>query len=117
MANPEAVEREDFIRAVAPLTGEREAGDLFCLLDRIAQARYEGAHNTAFLAFGGAGDDGVRRIVLEKPMPLSNGRGARKLLHVSAPSLIALCDGRTIHGFGAWSALPEALLSVRFDFP
>jgi hypothetical protein len=97
---------------------EREAGELFCLLDRVALARYEGAHDKAFMCLCRAGEERITpRVVLETAMPMTDVRGVRKMLHVSAPGLPALCDGRTIHGFGHGSGPAEGLLSVRFEFP
>jgi hypothetical protein len=102
-----------FIEALGAALPEGIDPDELCrLLDRISLVPYNEGTTIGHLAL--CRDRGAPLVRLDEPMPIDNARGVRKLLQMTSSTLVALCDGRVVHGLGDPS--PDLLL-VRFQWP
>lgn len=91
-----------FAAVVPVLLRNLRVGELpYTALTELATSRYEGESNHGRILFARAEHPNVEALVhLQRPVRLSESRGARKLLEIATEGLFALSDGEFIYGFG-----------------
>lgn len=74
---------------------------LYDTLTNLAAMRYEGANNSGQLVIAADGHPNVEVVIrFQRPVPLTDTSGLRKILHMSAYGLSVLIGGSTIYGLG-----------------
>jgi len=113
---PLTEDTEAFVAALGSLLVADEALRLLQFLDQIAMTPYEKLQEPKYLALMPPNSQMPLEVWLQDRMPISNLRGARKMLQVSSPTFPAFCDGRSIYGFGHLRKEDGDQLSVEFHF-
>jgi len=89
--------------------------DLFEAVNRLSQHRYEGRSGVGRLVLAAAEDPNVNYVVrLERPVPLSETRWARKLLQMASEQSALIAEYNTISGLGTVSDVSAPPFSVEF---
>ncbi len=89
--------------------------DLFEVINRLSQQRYEGRTGVGRLVLAAADDPNVHFVVrLAQPAPLTEPRWARKLLQMATDTTALVAEYGTISGVGTVSNVSAPPFSVEF---
>lgn len=89
--------------------------DLFEVVNRISQLRYEGRSGVGRIVLASAGDPNINYVLrLAQPAPLTQTRWARKLLQMSTAETALIAEYDTVVGLGRVSDVSAPPFSVEF---